>query len=692
MKRMIEMRQTENRRAAEAMQREANADAQRAAEEAMQREAEARREAEEAIRALQAELVAERERTAAALQRATAQRERLARAPRRIDQATIIDAAIRFMIQEHGLSERIRDLDFAIDRLDEADKMFMLAGDVQGGKTPTMLGYIMSCIAQKRKAIILTCNSTQDRNQVMKSAQEMLSALQEHLYQELGDDYLHCNVYDIDGVENWARSPRQTDIIVVMANVSQLKKLRDSIVDHNIRPMMAVDESDATMNIKATAKDVDVSKLVKECYDLAHVVMLVSATHFATWFTEGSLTSHYISITTHPNYKGIESLIHVPLPERNKRANADIFVQSRDLPDFLNDLANQAPFDIDHPIIGLAKVSNLISHHNQILNAIRDSDVWGPKFATVIFNGEGTTLYHDSLRGLDELVLPRHKRGDIANVGVRVGDGVFQFKDANLKKVLSYMRTHGGIERFPRIVIIAGNLARRAQNFTDMDYEWHVTAQMIDIAVSATVVDAIQSLRILGIHKNPTELKLYTTLKTYTDIQKAHTHVQKFIVEAAANNPDQTFLDMCSQIKMHRDKMPGRTICGKRKPFRCVANERDDNTASFLNVSEPVPEISVDATPLDDSSIKWIDETRIPVDTQAFTVFSQAKQILLDNYGTGEWIERAEVLRRLPGGRPQNEARLKDVFQQRFNRRVIEETTGGFLMKKQNGVMHFRIN
>ena len=417
--------------------------------------------------------------------------------------------------------------------------MFMLGGRVQGGKTPTMLGYLMSCVLHQRKATIVARNCIKDSDQVMQSAKEMVRALQTYLRQELGGNVFHCHVYDINGVQDWAESEFETDVIVVMANVSQLKQLRDGIVDHNLHPMTAVDESDALMNIKATNKEVDVSKLLKECYDLSHVVMLVSATHFATWFTEGSLTSHYISILTHPNYKGIESLIHVPLPARNKRANADIFTQSRDLPDFLNDLANQAPFDIDHPIIALAKISHLISHHHQILNAIRDSDVWGPKFAAVIFNGEGITLYHDSFRGLGELVLERHGRGDTANVGVRVSDGVFQFKDANLKKALSYMRTHGGIERFPRIVIIAGHLASRAQNFTDMDYEWHVTAQMIDLAVSATVVDAIQSLRILGIHKNPTELKLYATLKTYTDILKAQTNVQEFIVEAAANNPDQ---------------------------------------------------------------------------------------------------------------------------------------------------------
>ena len=135
--------------------------------------------------------------------------------------------------------------------------------------------------------------------------------------------------------------------------------------------------------------------------------------------------------------------------------------------------------------------------------------------------------------------------------------------------------------------------------------------------------------------------------------------------------------------------MPGRTICGKRKPFRCVANERDDNTASFVNVAEaevPEPDVTVDAP------LKWIDETRIPVGTQAFNVFTQAKQILLANFGTDVWVERAEIVRQLQGDQQVIKGRLTDVFQQRFNRRVVDETQSGFLMKKQDKLMYFRIN
>ncbi len=600
MKRLIEMqhrqRETTERRAAEAMQRDA--EARREAEETMRREAEEaiRREVEEAVRReLQAEiaaLVAEREQIAA-------QRERLARAPRQIDQATIIEAAVNLMIRDYNISERIRDLDFNVDRVG-ADKMFMLGGKLQAGKTNTMLSYIMSCVLHGCKATIIVRNLSQDENYIMQSAKNMVRAVQAYLHQKLNGYVFHSHVYDISGVRDWATSQYVTDVIVVMANVSQLKKLRNGIVDHNVRKyLMAVDESDSLMNTVITAKEVDVFKLMKECYDMSHTAIFVSATHFATWFTEGSITSNYIAVLIHPNYKGIESLIHVPLPARNRRQNADIFIQSPDLSYFLDAIVNQPPFDIDHPIHGLTKVSHLTSHHNQILNAIRDSDVWGPELAAVIFNGEGITMYHHSFRGLENLVLDRHNRDDIDNVGVRVSDGVFKFEDANLKKAWTYMRTHGGIDRFPRVVTIAGLLANRCQNFTDMDYQEHLTHQMIDLADSATAVDAEQSLRILGIHKNPTELKLYATQQTYNDIVKTHTNVNEFLVEAAANNPDQEFLDMSSRIKMHRDKMPNRPICKKRTPIRRVTNERDDNTANFITVEEPEP-VDVGAGPMGD--------------------------------------------------------------------------------------------
>ena len=498
-----------------------------------------------------------------------------------------------YMNRTYGLSESIKDLDVNADR-SESDKAYTLGGEVQRGKTVTMNGYMISCLIQRRKAIIFIRNLHTDRDQLISSARNMINGLRAHLRRELGGDYyFHSRVHGIEGVEEWATSEFDIDMLVVMANMSQLTQLRDALVEHDVQPMGAFDESDQILNIKPTHKLVDVSKLIKQCYDLCPVVLKVSATHFATWFTAGdSLTHQHMSIGENPDYKGIESLTHVPIPERNARTSDNIFVQAPDVPVFLDTLVHEEPFDNGHPVVGLIKVSNLISHHHQILEAVRGSPVWSTRLAVVIFNGEGTTLYHDTIRGMDNLVLDRHRspnRNDVANVGVRMDDGVFQFKTANLTKMLSYMLTHGGVERFPRIVIISGMLASRAQNFTDMDYQLHVTHLLLCVAKTATVVDSIQSLRILGIHKNPTELKLYTTQQIYDDIMKAH-NLQKFIVNAAAHNPNQTFVDMCSQVKIHRNKMPGRTICGKRLPLKRVTNERDDNTASFIDVAEPEPE------------------------------------------------------------------------------------------------------
>jgi hypothetical protein len=709
MKRLIEVEAKQRREAEKTMQREA--EARREAEEAMRREAEEtmrreaeetmRREVEEAVRReLQAEiaaLVAEREQIAA-------QRERLARAPPRIDQATIIEAAVNLMIRDYNISERIRDLDFNVDRVG-ADKMFMLGGKLQAGKTNTMLSYIMSCVLHGCKATIVVRNLTQDENYIMQSAKNMVRAVQAYLHQALNGYVFHSHVYDISGVQDWATSEYVTDVIVVMANVSQLKKLRNGIVDHNVRKyLMAVDESDSLMNTVVTAKEVDVFKLMKECYDMSHTAIFVSATHFATWFTEGSMTSNYIAILNHPNYKGIESLIHIALPARNRRQNADIFVQSPDLSYFLDAIVNQPPFDIDHPIHGLAKVSHLTSHHNQILNAIRDSDVWGPELAAVIFNGEGITMYHHSFRGLENLVLDRHNRDDIANVGVRVSDGVFKFEDANLKKAWTYMRTHGGTDRFPRVVTIAGLLANRCQNFTDMDYQEHLTHQMIDLAGSATAVDAEQSLRILGIHQNPTELKLYATQQTYDDIVKTHTNVNEFLVEAAANNPNQEFVTMSSQVQMHRDKKPARAICKKPTPFRFVTNERDDNTASFIDVAEPEPE-SEDESEMDDvpemddvhemnaERTIVVDESRMKQNLKR-DMYLDVKRFMLDTYGMNTWIPRSDVL----GGMGYTYQQMKTVcsyftrMHQNASAVTCTETRTGFLIKKEGASVYFRIN
>jgi hypothetical protein len=110
----------------------------------------------------------------------------------------------------------------------------------------------------------------------MQAVAMMVRVLQTHLHRQLGGYVFQCHVYDINGVQDWATSEYETDVIVVMANVTQLNKLCNGIVDNGVHDkyMMAYDAA------MGTNKNVNVFKLMKKCYTLSRAAIFVNATHF----------------------------------------------------------------------------------------------------------------------------------------------------------------------------------------------------------------------------------------------------------------------------------------------------------------------------------------------------------------------------------------------------------------------------
>jgi hypothetical protein len=77
--------------------------------------------------------------------------------------------------------------------------------------------------------------------------------------------------------------------------------------------------------------------------------------------------------------------------------------------------------------------------------------------------------------------------------------------------------------------------------------------------------------------------------------------------------------------------------------------------------------------------------------TRYCEIFTRTKEIMMTQFEPGVWILRTEVTYRLPGDIHTNHGALCRIFQNRSD--VAEdETTQGFLMKKQNNRMYFRIN
>ena len=83
-------------------------------------------------------------------------------------------------------------------------------------------------------------------------------------------------------------------------------------------------------------------------------------------------------------------------------------------------------------------------------------------------------------------------------------------------------------------------------------------------------------------------------------------------------------------------------------------------------------------------------------DTKYFEYMTSARQILIQDFGPNVWVSRATIVHRMMHDRePKEMDHIYGAFTRIFQNRsenAENETTDGFLMKKENKLMYFRIN
>ncbi len=489
-------------------------------------------------------------------------------------QVQLFQKSFDFLISKCAISDHIRKIDFTTCFPDE-DKLYTIDGDIQAGKTKTMVAYALASILRRRKAVIIVRNFTEDAHQLVSSIRNIITNIELNL-----DSEKLCKVLDINHVQEWASS-EQSHILVVMANVSQLAKFVKYRIEYETKYSLYVDEADALMNTLMVKNKINVYDLMQDIYKHSNIAFFISATHYLNWFRKGTNANRMISVKKHPDYKGIEHLEHVCLPKIIKQKDDSIFVKSPYLSYVLDTLTHRELYN-NHPTVLLTKCSHLVVHQEEFVRTISNHEAWKLNWVAIAYNGTGITLYHDSFRGLKELSIDGVP-GQPSDVQIQ--NGVFQFKNLGIMQALSYLYNNGGLKKYPRVAISAGNLASRCINFMDNQYMWHITDEYVDPSETALCVDLIQSLRICGIHKNATPLKLWSTQNVYDNITKTHTNVKQFTLNAGEKNPETDYVDILEKVKIHTGKLGDRKICKVRAPYKRVKNTKEDNTDSFTGTS-----------------------------------------------------------------------------------------------------------
>jgi hypothetical protein len=272
----------------------------------------------------------------------------------------------------------------------------------------------------------------------------------------------------------------------------------------------------------------------------------------------------------------------------------------------------------------------------------------------------------------------------------QIQNGVFKFKNLGIMQTLSYLYNSGGLEKYPRVAISSGNLASRCINFMDNQYMWHVTDEYLDPSDTSSCVDLIQSLRICGIHKNVTPLKLWSTRNVYYNITKTHTNVKQFILHVGEKNPDTDIADILGDVKMHEDKFGDRNICKEKEPFTRVKNAKDDNTSSFTDMDTGTStDTETETYNNGEYDMIIIDQNLIKKETLKWGAYNQVIDILL-TYGTNVWVKRSELFKKINVELHTVSSYFTRIYQE--SKECMDENQQGVLMKKENNIVYIRIN
>lgn len=320
-------------------------------------------------------------------------------------------------------------------------------------------------------------------------------------------------------------------IVIALCNSTQIQRIVKTLNEYESDDWefsVVADEADELCYHK---KETAVRTVFEELRQKCKRIYGITATGYEQLLCETELLrDSVIVLTPRQGYKGPMQLTFKILPHKAisygpKDDMETILEKDPNLSFYCDELSQQEPFNISatnrkHPIIALHKTTRYTAQHEQILNYLRKH--YPNKFAVLIFNGDGVRLFHHSLKGEKITIGSRNFSEDPKMRGTHI------LSDVTIQSAIQYLKDSGGAERFPRIVIISGDLADRGINFVSEDFKWHLTHEYLLMSNRKwnLVPDLVQALRLCGVYQDEIPLSLYTTERIKDNIINGY-HFQK---------------------------------------------------------------------------------------------------------------------------------------------------------------------
>jgi hypothetical protein len=453
--------------------------------------------------------------------------------------------------------------------------MVIASADTQSGKTKFMVCAALKGMTMGKTPVIVVRRITADANQMEKSCNNLGIQLKAFLDKhKVTDRKFEITVIRGDKLDqsNAQRDLRNSltgqylRIVVCLGNETQLKHVYDVVQQTKGSFNLFIDEIDSVDYGDSKASNV-LASLKKSAYQ----VVGVTATPLDCIFSESDMkAANQLRLTLPDDYRGFTEIAFKLLEFDSvyclNKVSTFKEICTAD-PNFKTFLKEYSLTSIDfawklkkyHPNICLIKNTRINENQNAIFEGIVQS--YPTQFVTIAYNGFGIKLYHHKLP--ERFLI----------TGVHMRPNVYSHVD--IADVLQYLKDNGGYKKFPRIYIIAGELAGRCISYVTRDYDWHLTDMYYVPAATTSIPEMIQSVgRINGRNKYKAHRCVYAIKKVVDALCNGFNCTNELINRAIAqplieNGSEKSFAESIKSVPLNKIKFPvGRKMTSKVKVLK----------------------------------------------------------------------------------------------------------------------------
>lgn len=463
--------------------------------------------------------------------------------------------------------------------IETVNKTRMLKGEMQSCKSRAITTLALYYLLEYRIPTFIVvqnsidaCNQLKDRIfQVFDDYTDILQANNikktfKKLFKVL--DVRRGKVTNVKELKN-AMTGKVPKIFILLRNTNDINSINTLMEKvKRKRFVTIIDESDEN--------DSGVESLVQHQLQIlkenSRLIWDITATPL-TNLVKDDIEQGYVGVlSTPPTYKGLPMVNFKNLDKEcmyYTKVTHDPFELDPNLEEYLLDLSETDPFMCDmynekHPVYSLVRSGNTIEPQLEVAYYI--SQHYGDKITVITYNGSsaGITLTGN---GLPEYPIK------IGNKRTTYEDGFHKLPGCHIGKVITWLYNNGGVEKFPRIITLAGKMADRgisfgADNFSECKKNrklwWHLTELYLIVPPSTTQSNLLQVAgRLCGVYNDNVPLTLFTNVGK--DIVHSY-WVQEELIDRARTQYKKKYLmrDVLMDIKIQRDKcVKGRRFVSK---------------------------------------------------------------------------------------------------------------------------------